>query len=120
MEADLQRFYGIDLRDRWRLDEAGRRALTLRRLRVLISYLPEDSALAAAERGGKPHWTVEAHLLDDLRIVLTNTKKDPAKRHPARPKAAPKKPTPERLRKIAAARRRASDRRRRIASGELR
>lgn len=120
MEADLARFYGVDYRDRWRRDQRGRRVLTLRRLRVLIRHLPEESALALAERDGKPHWSVEAHLIDDLRMSLTGTKAHPAQRHPARPKPLPKPTTPERHRRIAAARRRAADRRRRIESGDLR
>lgn len=121
MEADLARFYpNDDLRDLWRRDDDGRRVLTLRRLRVLIRHLPEESALALAQRDGKPHWSVEAHLIDDLRMSMTGTKDRPAQRHPARPKPSPKTHTPERQRRIAAARRRAADRRRRIESGELR
>jgi hypothetical protein len=42
LEADFQRFYGLDLRRAcWGPD-----ALGARRLRVLISHLPQDSSLA--------------------------------------------------------------------------
>src|SRR5690606_27068527 len=68
VEADLQRFYGIDDRDRWRPDEHGRPRLTLRRLWVLISHLPPESTLAHIERAGHPEWTLEAHLLDTIRM----------------------------------------------------
>lgn len=44
MEADLQRYYHVDLRDLW----TGR--LTLRRVKVLLAGLPGDSLLATAIR----------------------------------------------------------------------
>lgn len=44
VEADLQRYYRVDLRDLW----TGR--LTLRRLRVLLDGLPPESAWATAIR----------------------------------------------------------------------
>lgn len=105
MEADLARFYGIDYRDRWR------GGLTLRRLGALVRYLPPDAAVVAIGRQGDPHWSIEAHLLDDLRMVWTSTDKKPAKPHPSRPKPQPKKADP---RKLAAARGRAAARRRRL------
>ena len=65
MEADLLRFYQIDLRDHWRKVE-GRVVLTLRRIKVLLAHLPEDSALAVLSNDGKPVPTVEAVLLADI------------------------------------------------------
>lgn len=120
VEADLQRFYGIDYRDRWRLDDAGRRRLTLRRIWVLVKHLPPESAVMTALRDGAAHWTVEAHLLDELRMTLTGSEKEPAKPHPERPQPgrAARRNDPERQRKLAAARKRARDRRRRLAEQE--
>lgn len=40
VESDLQRFWGIDYRDRWR------GGLTLRQIAARLSHLPADSALA--------------------------------------------------------------------------
>lgn len=115
MEADLQRFYQVDYRDRWRGD------LTLRRLLVLVTHLPPESATAGLMRDGKPMWTGEMHLLDDLRMAMTTSTKHKSKPHPQRPKATAKrrKDSPERRRKLTAARKRAADRREKIASGEI-
>lgn len=112
MEADLQRFYGIDYRDRWRGGD-----LTLRRIAVLVRHLPPESAVALIERDGKPHWTLEAELIDTLRRALTSTKKGPAEPHPLRPKPQPKRMTPERKRKLAAARARRAERLRMLEEG---
>jgi hypothetical protein len=118
VEADLQRFYGIDYRDRWRFDENGARRLTLRRIFVLVQHLPPESAIADLARDGKPHWSIEAQLLDDLRVSLTGSKDRPSRPHPARPKPSTQpRETPERRRKLAAARRRARERRRLIDAG---
>jgi hypothetical protein len=87
---------------------------------VLLRHLSPESAVAGLMRVGRPHWTIEAQLLDDLRISLTGSKEKPSKPHPQRPRPqASKRPTPERARKLAAARRRARERRRRIEAGEL-
>lgn len=113
MEADLQRFYGIDYRDRWRGD------LTLRRIFVLVKHLPPESAVGYVARDGKPHWSLEAILLDTLRMALTGTKERPAKPHPLRPTGPSRRQdSPERRRKLAAARRRARERRARMAELE--
>lgn len=124
MEADLQRFYGIDYRDRWlrsgRIVPDTTRVrgdLTLRRVWVLVRHLPDDSAVADIHRGHKPRWSLEAHLLDDLRMVWTGTEKKPATPHPQRPKPdTTRKDSPERRRKIADARRRQKERRERFAA----
>jgi hypothetical protein len=71
-------------------------------------------------RLGKPHWSLEAHLLDDIRMVWTGTKDKPAKPHPARPTGKRRRAvTPDRRRKLAEARRRAHERRRAIEAGEI-
>jgi len=58
VEADLLRFYGVDLLDYHR----GR--LTPRRLRVLIRHLPKEAALVRALRGGEDvEWGLAEHLL---------------------------------------------------------
>ncbi|UIW13268.1 tail assembly chaperone [Arthrobacter phage Crewmate] len=73
VEADLQRFYGVDLADYW-LGE-----LSPRRLSVLIEKLPPDSATARhyAKADG---WDTHAFLLADLFHAFTGEV------HPARPK----------------------------------
>lgn len=113
-------YHRIDYLDRWRQDESGWRKLTLRRLYVLLRHLPPDSATGTAARGGEAHWSIEAHLIDDLRVAMTGSKEKPSKRHPARPRPDRRvKQTPERMRKIAAAKRRARERRRLIEAGEI-
>lgn len=89
--------------------------MPLRRLLVLIRHLPAESALAHAVHGS--HWSVEAHLLDDVRMALTHSKKHPAKPHPSRPTGKAKKALdPLRL---AAGRRRRMERKRAIERGEI-
>lgn len=111
MEADLQRFYQIDYRDRWR----GR--LSLRRINVLVQHLPPWSACGTLARGDKPYWSLQAHLLDDLRMTLVHTDKHPARPHPLRPvpQLRRRKDTPQRRQKIAAARQLQRERRERFA-----
>lgn len=65
-------------------------------------------------RDGRAHWSIEAHLLDELRMLWTEKPKP----HPQRPRLHAKQPTPERRAKLAAARHRAADRRRRLAQRE--
>lgn len=59
IEADLQRYYGTDLRDVFRPGSG----LTWRRLRALVTGLPPDSALAQAMAGPDSVWTLETQLL---------------------------------------------------------
>jgi hypothetical protein len=68
-----------------------------------VRYLPADAALWAIHRDG-PEWSVEAHLLDDLRMLWSGTKDKPAKPHPMRPKPVGPGNRPERQSKIRAAR----------------
>ncbi len=117
MEADLQRFYGIDYRDRWHADP--RQRLTLRRLCVLILRNPPPEGWVARRLLGGSVWTLTNHQLDDLRLtleaLLTDSKKHKPKPDPNRPTGASerrlKRNTPERQRKLADARARSRARR---------
>lgn len=73
---------GIDYRDRWRFDEAGRRRLTLRQLHVRLSYTGPDSPLGIAQNGGTRPFNGTEILLMDVFEVLART------RHPSRPMSA--------------------------------
>lgn len=116
MEADLARYYHVDLLDRWRTDLEGRPLLTLRQIAVRVRHLPPDSAVAVALNGGEAGWTRDQVLLTDIWSTWNG------KEHPALALARRSRgriPTAERLRRLVAARRRARDRRRRIARGEI-
>lgn len=118
MEADLQRFYRVDYRDRWRRDADGRRLLTSRRIGVLLRHLPPESSTAHIHRDMEPYWSVEAHLLDELRMAWVGTKQHPPKPHPQRPTGT-NRTDPDRARKVAASQRRAAARQARIDAGEI-
>lgn len=84
VESDLDRFWGIDYRDRWlitaRGPRRGRRRLTLRQIHArLAEGLPSDSALAIAMNGGKVHRTGAELVLMDVYEVIAHH------RHPSRP-----------------------------------
>lgn len=112
MEADLQRFYGVDYRDRWRHDEHGRRRLTLRRLGALVRHLPPDSATAVVT--GSPGWTTTDYLIADVFHATAG------KAHPERPRPSKVQVvTPDRKKKLAAARRRRAERQAAIERGEI-
>jgi hypothetical protein len=64
VEADLQRFYRINLGDLF----TG--ALTWRRLRTLIRHLPLDSATARAQHGEAVAWSDTEHLLAGIVDLL--------------------------------------------------
>lgn len=115
MEADLQIHCGVDYRDRWRTVD-GRRVLTLRRIWVLLRHLPPQAALASALRDGKPYWSLEAHLLDDLRIATTGSKERPSKPNPNRPTGKPKRVD---KRRILSGQARRAERLRLIEAGEI-
>jgi hypothetical protein len=57
VEADLLRYYGVDMLD------YHRSRLSTRRLRVLIQHLPRDAALVRALRGEEAEWGLTEHLL---------------------------------------------------------
>lgn len=59
MEADLLRYYHVDLDDLW----TGR--MTIRKFSVLVKHLPRDSATTSA-LDETARWTIEAVLLADL------------------------------------------------------
>ena len=108
---------GVELADHYRRDD-GRRRLSLRRLLVLVRHLPPESRLAQELVG--THWSVEAHLLDTLRMVWTHSDRNPAQPHPDRPTAEKRRQaSPEWQAKVADARTRARARRQKIESGEL-
>ena len=73
LEADLQRYYGVDLADLWR------GGLSVRRLSVLVDNLPDDSATARRQTKGQNAWDLHALLLADVFHALTG---EP---HPSRP-----------------------------------
>lgn len=81
VEADLHRWYHIDLVDLWR----GR--LSLRKVGVLVRHLPSEAA-TIEKLTGNPGWSLEAILLDDLRMALTGSKERRAKPHPTRARIA--------------------------------
>jgi hypothetical protein len=57
IEADLFRYYGLDLLD------YHRGALSSRRLRVLIEHLPREAALVREVHGEDAAWGLAEHLL---------------------------------------------------------
>jgi len=110
VESDLSQYHHLDIRDRDRFDEHGRRCLPLRRISALVKFLPPDSATAIVTGGSG--WTLTDVLLSD---VFHATAGAP---HPARPKA--EKPVdPEQVRKVAAFRKRNVERQRQIDAGEI-
>lgn len=64
IEADLQRYYGVDLREVFREPPDGVLPLTPRRVLALLAALPEGTAFTAALAGGKAHrgWTYDRYL----------------------------------------------------------
>lgn len=86
VEADLQLHYGIDYRDRFRIDTAtGRPVLTLRRLAVLVSRIPRHESKVVETLLGHRPWSREAAMLDEVRRtqLATHGVKNP-KPHPDR------------------------------------
>ncbi len=110
MEADLARFYRLDLLDLWRFDADGRRLLSTRKIGVLILYLPADSACARVAGGSG--WLLSDYLLSDIYGATVGEV------HPARPKAT-EVADPVREAKVRAARKRARERQEKLDSGEI-
>lgn len=79
VESDLDRFWDIDYRDRWRFDGNQHRRLTLRRIFVRFDNLPHDSAVAVALNGGSQPLSDSAKAVMDLYEGLLKV------RHPSRP-----------------------------------
>ncbi|HAF73299.1 MAG TPA: hypothetical protein DCL06_11290 [Corynebacterium variabile] len=63
IERDLQRFYRIDYRDRWR-PGGGTSQLTYRRLLVLLDGLPAESEFRAAVLDVSPVSRIELRLVE--------------------------------------------------------
>jgi hypothetical protein len=116
VEADLQRFYAVDYRDRWRRGSG----LTLRRISVLVDHLPEDSALHLRLNEGEPVPSLTDVLLADIWQAVTRSKR-PHKviRNLQTRSRSLRVAAPDRQRAIARARRRAARRRALIESGEI-
>lgn len=74
VESDLNRFWQLDYRDRWRFTD-GRRRLTLRQINARISHLPADSALAVKMKRRSP---TELLLMDLYELAA-------GRAHPERP-----------------------------------
>ena len=110
MEADLQRYYGVDLRDLWR------GGLSLRRMGVLVVGLPAESLTMSAlmpliPEGGesdKPdrQWSTEAQLLASVVDAVTSlthvyvaghSKTSPPRWQPIKRPSDKRKPTIRRM-----------------------
>ncbi|RKS07578.1 hypothetical protein DFP74_3256 [Nocardiopsis sp. Huas11] len=102
MEADLARYYRIELADLWR----GR--LSLRRLAVLIRHLPVDSATMTALGGDG--WTLSHYLQADMVHASTGQP------HPADPRV--RRAKEEKEARLAEAKRRADQRREELAAAD--
>lgn len=113
MEADLQRYYQIDYRDRWRGD------LTLRRLSVLVRHLPPGSATSTALNGGDPEWTRSEVLLTDLWSAWAGKEHPRIAEARKKGKRSRRSWSAQRLDRYRRARQRARERKRKIASGEI-
>jgi hypothetical protein len=88
LEADLIRYYGVDLLDYHR----GR--LSARRLRVLIQHLPRDAALPRAVHGDDAEWGLTDHLLASAVDQLATGNWMFATVHTAEGSDAPERPEP--------------------------
>lgn len=106
-----------DFRWRYHISSEGMR---WRERAVLLRHLPADGAVGAIGRDG-PFWSNTDHLLDDIRMWLmavAGVETKQIKPHPQRP-VGKKWVDPARLKKRADAKRRAQERRRAIAAGEI-
>lgn len=103
VEADLQRFHAVDYRDRFR-PAGGPSRLTVRRLLVLVEFLPAEAQFHAA-REDRSAASLTANAVMDVWESLTNQK------HPGRASAAQRRQqateAAERARLIARRRRQA-------------
>ncbi|MET8687704.1 hypothetical protein ABZV77_26175 [Streptomyces sp. NPDC004732] len=97
LEADLLRFYGLDLLD-WH-----RGRLSSRRLAVLIRHLPRDGAVAREAEGEAAEWSVGdyllAHVVDQLAdanwmFATVNQDEDADPLDPPKPLPRPGTPRP--------------------------
>lgn len=80
IEADLARYYP---RDSDQLPEFYSGEMSLRRLWVLVSGLPQDSNTSQALDGEAALWSLETHLLARIaNLLLVNNYKDSKKKPP--------------------------------------
>jgi hypothetical protein len=91
VEADLLRYYRVDLLDYYR------GTLSPRRLRVLIEHLPRDAALVRALHGEVAEWGLTEHLLagavDELAVgnwLFVAANSDENADVPERPRPVPR------------------------------
>jgi hypothetical protein len=91
VEADLLRYYGVDLLD------YHRGTLSARRVRVLIEHLPRDAALVRELHGETADWGLTEHLLaaavDELAAgnwLFVSANRDEHAEPPERPKPLPR------------------------------
>jgi hypothetical protein len=94
VEHDLSRFHQTDLRGLWTTP----RVLTVRRVAVMLRYLPETSAVRIVQRGSD--WTRQDGLLDAIGMQIAASRGVPVKDikpHPASPLAARTGPDPKAL-----------------------
>lgn len=93
IEADLLRFYGVDLQR-----HLGTRKLTWRRLRVLIDKLPRESLFVQRLAGPLARWGDAEHLLasaiDELRLLSFYYLGVHGERAPAPPRMVPRPGAP--------------------------
>lgn len=118
VEADLSRYHHLDIRDRDAFDADGRRKLTLRMIFVRLKYLPPESAVMTAQRGGLPHWSTADQILAHVWQAAAHSKEP----HPMLADALknqPRRTDPQRELRIREARKRAARRRALIESGEI-
>jgi hypothetical protein len=108
VESDLNRFWGLDYRDRF-LFTTGRRRLTLRQIHARLSHLPADSALAVEMGRRSP---VELLLMDIYEPLAHRV-------HPARP-LTPEQAAERHAEANAKAKARADYEARRVAQGHRR
>jgi hypothetical protein len=88
MEADLLRFYGLDLLD------YHRGGLSARRLRVLLQHLPPEAALSRALHGDEAAWGLTEHLLATVADQLATANWMFATVHTPEGASAPDRPPP--------------------------
>lgn len=100
VEADLARFYALDLAGLWRGD------LSLRRLAVLVRHLPQEAAVHGVGGAGGG-WSVGDYLAADLVHAMTGHP------HPADPRV--RRAEEEKRARLAQAQARAERRRARLA-----
>lgn len=89
IEQDLQRFYHVDYRDRWR-DEGGASRLTYRRLLSLLDGLPPESAFRCAVMEMPPVSRLEWRLVEiwEAWVGKAHAVRDPKKQQRERKEAA--------------------------------